>query len=152
MDWDPYEAPIESSPAPRAPCTAADLTRLLLALALVLVLLELGLLMLSDNNLPGEGAIWLSWIVFWRVIPVALIVTLVAAAISHVADKKVRYGNPFRTLRPLRYGLRTLMIVLMLGPPAIASVWLWPGMVLLVMMMIVMVFCVLVACDCKPRL
>jgi hypothetical protein len=152
MEQNPYEAPIESrSPAHCMPRKATDFTKLLLALALGLILSELCLFILPDKNLPGEVAIWLSWVAFWRVIPMALVVTLAAAAISHFADMRARNGNQTRTLRPVRYDLRTLMIVLALGPPAIASVWLWPSVVILIMVVIVMMLCVLVACDCEPR-
>jgi hypothetical protein len=62
--------------------------------ALGLVLLEFGLFMIPDSiNLPGGIVAWLVLlVVFWRVIPLALIVTLAAAAIIHFSDTKASRG------------------------------------------------------------
>jgi len=65
-------------------------------LLIVLAVLEFGLFMLPDSvNLPGGIAGWLVFVVlFWGVIPFAMIATLMIAALNHFSDTPNSRGKP----------------------------------------------------------
>jgi hypothetical protein len=87
------------------------LRTLLVALALGLVLLELGLFMLPDGlNLPGGMLTWLMLVaVFWYGIPLALILTLAAAIVVQCTDAYAKEAKTVELSPMFRFTIRDVL-------------------------------------------
>jgi hypothetical protein len=51
----------------------------------------------------------------------------------------------------MQYRLRTLVILTAVGPPLLASIWLLPSLILVLLAAFIIGLCSAVACDASPR-